>query len=502
MMFLVGFVFAGAFGLKLLDDQGPELPWRWNLVWVVLGAVPAGSTALFLLELRVPPDAPGWLWLLALAVSALAPVLAIAGAGAGPHQSLLRVATVTVALTSLGGPVTLAWMRGAEVFAQVHETAPTVPAECASLTQPLWVHASDLHVAAGPRTREGKDSGLVHLDALARLLDAKRPAWTLITGDLSDGGVEPEWQNLAPWLDKRSGHLLLAPGNHDVVPAYAAAHDPEDCDVDDRPRHLARFVRAAARVQPDVRIPDGRTLAAFAQSEPPRPTHAQFEAQQRRSDQCFSDCINPDAPKMQMPCTNLCINSSSEVRDWVATRTPNVDFWKRAQDSLFPWTDFDAARGLWFIVLDTNARQSAGIGDSAVGDLDPQQRARFDALLRTPPPGTKALIVMGHHAFTRDAADRFLGPARLSAASLQDSPWWIWGFLSTRIETSRSLVEELKAFADRTRLPTFYLHGHRHHSALGDFGALHVEESPDLPSDERGVWLRSADLASAAFCPL
>jgi 3',5'-cyclic AMP phosphodiesterase CpdA len=80
----------------------------------------------------------------------------------------------------------------------------------------LLAHISDLHVGGGVHAAGRVERVLHFLDGMARPMDA-----VLVTGDLTEHGLEGEYEELRTLLGSRRG-LLLCPGNHDTRGPYRA----------------------------------------------------------------------------------------------------------------------------------------------------------------------------------------------------------------------------------------------------------------------------------------
>ncbi|CAA9356992.1 MAG: 3',5'-cyclic-nucleotide phosphodiesterase [uncultured Nocardioidaceae bacterium] len=78
----------------------------------------------------------------------------------------------------------------------------------------LLAHISDLHIDGGGRAAARVERVLDFLNGMARPVDA-----VLATGDLTDNGLESEYDELGRLLGPEHG-LLLCPGNHDVRGPY------------------------------------------------------------------------------------------------------------------------------------------------------------------------------------------------------------------------------------------------------------------------------------------
>jgi Calcineurin-like phosphoesterase len=301
----------------------------------------------------------------------------------------------------------------------------------------IWriVHLSDIHVVGeryGFRLESGR-SGPRGNDRLRRLLDqleaidAKQKFDTiLISGDMTDAGISPEWAELLDALAAHpslQGRVLMLPGNHDlnIIDRSNPARMDLPTSPDRRLRQL-RTLSAMNAVHGDrVRVVDrvngrlGGTLAEFL--KPHRAAIARF---------------------------------ADDARPIFSKEIPEL--WANAFPLIVP-PAHDA--GLGIILLNSNADTHFSF-TNALGMVSADQMQAFD-IARKKFPRAAWIVALHHH--------------------LMEYPWAAKQ-LSMRIGTAlingNWFVRSLAPLAGRAVL----MHGHRHVDWIGECAGLPIISAP------------------------
>lgn len=333
----------------------------------------------------------------------------------------------------------------------------------------LFLHASDVHITT-PRGAVPVGGGRDGTAELCHLVDdichgALSPRFLLLTGDLIDRGNAKEWTAGRRELDRlgKRTRVLLAPGNHDLVPSYVTldaiwATRRGGSFLDGI--RLFDYLSQAAELEPDLRDCHNDSLADIVAREQKNRTElleawttAYMEARQlflRHPAASFerAEAFGQSAHTLypHVPAT-----------DWtqMVGRIPpgNVDMavispmWSRFWYDCFPLRLSAEEDGVEFFVTnstDTEVR----LAGSAIGRCGSQQLTRLRTMVRE---STAAIaIVLHHHA-----------PFRWADDSLQKSGGLLrWGTLAHEAAESKEIAALLSDAA--TNKQVLVLSGHRH----------------------------------------
>lgn len=349
-------------------------------------------------------------------------VLALAGSG-------LAVGLSAIQVIYLGG----------RVFTEMLELAP-LPLSQVQTRYSVACHLTDVHMTVGNlKTIEGYPGGGRNWDTALNWLSEQNPRYVFITGDLTDSGGETQWYKAVDSLKLIQHSLIfIAPGNHDLNPAYGEEFSGTGHSHDDALFLFRRFIGALIQVSPTIMSFEGRLLSQALRD---------FE---EHTVQLFLEWCDPR----------------------------RVAFYEDGWERLFPLffdNDDDEIR----VVVLNSVPKATSLGEGALGTFGETQLRQLQELMDST-PSRKIVWILTHHAPFRRPNERL--------KTLKQC--WDCGLLSHRVGESRRLVEIITRFAAlRPETQVFILCGHRHTGVAGQCGPVQVLEAGALVNSDSAGWV-------------
>ncbi len=407
-------------------------------------------------------------------------------------------------LLPLAGTIALGFVRFANIkMAGPPELDPIERMETAP-PNPYFIHLSDPHfigVEKG-KTIEGKRRDATTSRRVASQVIRLHPHYLLITGDVTDSGSESEWKQAEEILlnpVRQAGvSVIMAPGNHDLQPAFGVGREPGSPDRVTA-IHMRRFVDEEVALGTELSTVDRRTLASL---ESWRPTDQEVAA---KASQVYLHCL-ANAPIGERGAARLGAAMSWAKGCELASkpdvvRDSMVTFYtERACGDWFPLIQHDAETRTSLVVLCSSAKATSSIAANALGSLGEDQLKRLEVAFTQIPSQTSTVFVMLHHPPVRRWGDNYGVPARWWRLSeWTESALYNYALLGPEWRESVDLIDKLVGVASSPRQMTWVLlYGHRHQRSLSAIStgawALHLSEAPALGEGDLGVragYLRS-----------
>jgi 3',5'-cyclic AMP phosphodiesterase CpdA len=472
------------FGLKFFK---PPTSWS-GLIWVVLAAILGGFISA-ILDWRYPE--PGYEPAKTLTISILLYGVAfflhfwvlLPGLASAWWMIAYFIAALLVPLLSLRfrflpialwvlyllWPVLLTVTLGFYSYAQLFQSTPNIsqPTEGNARTL-LLVQVSDIHFIGDPtgKTHEGANWNVHNIDESLKTIISLKPRFLLITGDITDSGAQGEWEQARAALlnpVKKAGiTTIMAPGNHDLGPAFGG-------------------IWRAGGLTDKL----GLTMAAAwwgNQSYPKEELSRHFLEEQ---DQLLGNLESTDHRDLHSLLESTAVSRLTDTQQYVPRAGTGT-----ACEDWFPLTFQDPSTQTAVIVLCSapgGPTNFGGIGMNAVGSIGSKQVERFKIALQNLPSQSRYVLVMLHHQLIRPRDDPWGVPDRWwSPGAWEQSPLYLYSLLRNEWQTSNEIVQHLLDAADVHKDKTFVLLcGHRHKQYLGklysrDGTAVWISEAPAL----------------------
>lgn len=424
-----------------------------------------------------------------------------AGAGGLLFLRGRRAASLLLQSAALAAPLALSAAYGFVTYAGLHEALPLPEERGSDEGRPLLAHLSDTHFLAPGRgtTEEGDrwDPAWVR-DSLGRL-KALRPAFVVVTGDITDTGAEDEWEvALSSWLAPlgRTAPVVLAPGNHDMQPAMDVKRRKIFSQVHRQEQLAARYLRAQAELLPGIRDWQGRPLAPLAREL--------WEGSKvREVDAWVLDCVQASVElsrgaggRLSPAGAGAAFKSCQELGERrlreAGVRRPPRDRPEPDYRDWFPLVFLQQPERSAVLVLDSNVEPTWTIGRVGLGAFGSGQLDRLEKALSRLPRDIRRVFVILHHRPLKYMRDLWSPPrAFWSLDAWRRSPAGDYGLLSSRWEESNRLVEILLARAEAEPDREFHLlFGHYHAPRAARLqGLVGVREAP--AAYRGGYWVAS-----------
>ena len=336
--------------------------------------------------------------------------------------------------------------------------------------RPLFVHLSDSHFVGASRrtTLQNLPRDPVVLGALSKRIRTLKPTYLFVTGDVTDSGSEPEWQQAEEILlgpARQDGIVVIvAPGNHDLQPAFGGvdmALSPERAST----ILLRRFLEASGIARTGLRTTDGRSVASLVDW---RPTEA--EVADRASRDYLTCVANPIEPRAAGPAwAHGCALATTPER----TRESIVTFHTAAAcTDWFPLLHIDATAGVAIFVLCSSAVTTSTYGSNAIGAFGaPQIQRLLNAIQELPSTARHVLILLHHPPVKRWGDDNVWPRNWLSWTDWNNSSMYNFALLGSEWRGTVELMNGLVNARQRPESPAIaVLFGHRHGRSLARVG--------------------------------
>src|SRR2546430_2611390 len=182
----------------------------------------------------------------------------------------------------------------------------------------VLTHISDLHITNETLTKDGKQPGNRRLPTLLQKINALKPRYLVLSGDLTDEGKPDQWATLGgilEWNLSPGVRIVIAPGNHDLNRFFGA--DPSIENIDDKqaeittdfskiPR-LARMVTFQSKYLPEMTNRDGIRLDALIRNIPRKSSLAGLQAEiSKCADGCKNRSFPVETPEQQFAAETAC----------------------------------------------------------------------------------------------------------------------------------------------------------------------------------------------------
>lgn len=351
------------------------------------------------------------------------------------------------------------------------------------IKEPWYVHFTDLHITDGKTERTeggpgGNHSFEVWIAALASL--KVPPSALLLTGDVVDHGRPEEWvevQRLLAPLRERSSHILISPGNHDLLTAYNLTEATIAADYGHFQRHsinwlnghcLRSYLRAVSELAPGLLTTTGVPLSDVLVREDEQFEKLWHLVEEFRNVPKNSQDLEKRVSKFIADAELIMPNGApGRGWQWLLTMIPTKPRYEEMYVSSkygqrwfdhFPlyWDDPDAKTR--FVILNSVANELSLLG-SAWGEFGEDQIPRLEQL--TNDGNLLRLVVLVHHAPFRWKNE---DPPKSRKDDIQR-----WACLATSINSAGRLAKVLNA-AENRGIAVYLFCGHRHggpeHSAL------------------------------------
>jgi Calcineurin-like phosphoesterase len=276
-------------GALLLGDPDDGVPGarsfsnRHALLRILIFLAPLVSTCIYI-ELGVPPGSSLWYNL------TLGLILFVwFGLSLTLRKRWLWVWSVSFAGTLIILPPAVTYLQARAVFLALQPIVELNPSSVGCAGPALFAHISDIHAVAGAaRTIDGDVPGNARLPGLLDAIASTRPPYLLVTGDVTDGGQDPEWKTVLELLKPAAERIkvILAPGNHDLSSVFSGllvlGGSSEDPRVED-------FIRRQHSLFNGLNDSTGASLASSFDKAPSRES-SQYRNAQKNVLACFTNC--------------------------------------------------------------------------------------------------------------------------------------------------------------------------------------------------------------------
>lgn len=352
----------------------------------------------------------------------------------------------------------------------------------------LLVQVSDSHIT-DTDTRVpmgGGASGLAQLRTLAEsLIEGGMPPIVVVSGDLVDRGTAEEWERgMAPLraLKAAGACVVLAPGNHDVLPSYtwsgllwAAVRPGAGPPVVDGTL-VQRYFDGAVELEPRLQTHTGQRLQAYLEEHASNWNGLEAAWNAARDEAIARLGLKPDTTHYRALSkyrSQSAQESQALERRFIERVTPLYPmipqgYWQRNLYTVSPGTVAEFFKGdpwhdKWYdpyplilrpapdieiLVLNSNPRRPL-LGQSSLGECGEEQLTRLEQLLQS--SDARTLIVIHHHACAAWTSDKKVSFGR-------------WGILAHDPAESRRLFEILSAAGQGGRTIVL-MTGHVHESS-------------------------------------
>jgi predicted MPP superfamily phosphohydrolase len=390
----------------------------------------------------------------------------------------------------------------------------------------LFAHISDIHAVAGAtRTFDGDVPGNTRLPRLLDAIASTRPAYLLVTGDVTDRGRVSEWETVLELLKPAAERIkvILAPGNHDLSGFFS-----ELPSLGEAPR-VEEFIRQQHSLFNGINDSAGASLAKSFDNAPSRES-PQYNNAQKAVRACYTNCqpqlsLNEEQwqiikrhsadieriLRIENPLASQCFyrcqhSKAQEEIDYVD------DYWKQYGESAFPLAWIDGDNGIAIFSLRFHELSGVStVGTNAIGFLDDNQAGRLLKQLHGLPDRVTTVVLMQHYPITRGPDDDmpmplwpFL-PLTEWWNQLKGSKLWAYSFLVNDRGAAGTVLEEIRAMADTNpRRSYLVLFGHRHVRTFGTLGKVILAEAPNVASRDGGFYLGTRGPAGEtriSWCP-
>jgi 3',5'-cyclic AMP phosphodiesterase CpdA len=418
-------------------------------------------------------------------------------------------------------PLAITILLGLYSYSQLIEAVPHGSGAPAPNGRPLFMHLSDTHFVGREEglTFQGAAWTTQNIEATARLVRRLQPRLLLVSGDVTDTGARREWEQamnrlLRPATEARS-KVILAPGTHDVHPAFGGADDTDSDFFGLSFQFISqiRTVRELAKMESPWtdRLPFfSRWQPTFATAMLPVPSYVRgvllsrrfleyqeqlgtgvtaegtpvSERLQRKVDiAALADIAAggrenslSDFAKVRLVlarCSRPPAESSAALQNACDALRETLGSFSAlgagvSCDNLYPLLYRDEQAQASIIVLCDAAVAARGFGSAALGSINKAQLARFRQVLDRLPPESRYAIVMLHHRPIRPRDDRWGLPKTLRASDWSNSPLYHYSFLRGDDVTANELVTTILDHAGKNQHRTYaLLYGHAHQKFLG-----------------------------------
>jgi Calcineurin-like phosphoesterase len=355
------------------------------------------------------------------------------------HQYLLLI-VVPLAGSGLAVTLSFVWViyLGGRVFQDMLELAP-LPLLPTQSNYLVACHLTDVHMTTeNQKTIEGYRGGEHNWGTALSTLSEQKPRYVFITGDFTDSGGETQWSKLLDALKMmKNSFVFIAPGNHDLNPAYSEEFSATAHSHGDALFLFRRFLKTLIQVNP--------TIMCF---------------QRKLLSQVVRD-FEEDTTRLFLP--------------W---RDPGrMAFYEDGWENLFPLfldNDDDEVR----VLVLNSVPKATSLGEGALGTFGEAQLDQLQELMDST-PSRRMIWILTHHA-----------PFRRPNEKLRTlKQCWDCGLLSHRVGETRRLVEIITRFAAlRPETQVFILCGHRHTAVAGQCGTVQVLEAGALVTIDTAGW--------------
>jgi 3',5'-cyclic AMP phosphodiesterase CpdA len=388
-------------------------------------------------------------------------------------------------------------LYGYTVFARLHMSGPPVLELEQSVSSvragPLIIHISDTHILGleeSNRTNEGEIRNPKLIEGLTEQIISLKPHFLLITGDITDKGKTSEWTRARSVLldaaHRRGIVVILAPGNHDLQPAFYGVSRSETTGNGelDRSTLVRRFLEAEVAMNASLKSAR-EPLQKLVSWQPTDQSVEQESAEEYRT--CI---LNPPAGG----------DMSWDIGCALATQKDRVrqvmidDYAVKACPDWFPLSYYDDENLI--VVLCSVGQPTMSIGANALGSFGNDQVGRVEKLLANMPATTKRVLILLHHPGTRRWDDSDLWPERWwKLRQWEDSPIWNYALMSTQVNDSERLIGGLFKTAQRhPQVSVSMFYGHRHQRYLSEItngkNSILLSEAPAF-GDEHSIGFRA-----------
>jgi Calcineurin-like phosphoesterase len=482
------------------------------------------------LELEVPPAAPLYYKLVLGLI-----LIAWCGLSLTVRKRALAGWSMAFALAMFFLPFGQIYRQARAVFAALPPAVPLDPSRDGCLGPALFAHISDIHTLAGQtRTVEDDVPGNARLPRLLDAIASARPAYLLVTGDVTDHGAAGEWDVALDLLEPatRRMRVIMAPGNHDLSGVFsnvlALGGSAEDWQVDE-------FLDQQHTLFAGIEDATGASLASSFKTAPSKKTEYQkagmevlacaFRCQTDRSRESLSP-PPPSATQFSSPQRDYYEQQKSRIeaqyaRCFIACQNSPEQkllertdaYWKQYREAAFPLALVDEDRGIAIFSLRFHAVGGGkSFGTNAMALLDEAQAGKLIERLRNLRDNITTVIVMQHYPITRGPGDvlplpllPYWPPAEWWK-EFQDSKPYAYSFLVSDRGAAGTVLKEMRAMADAHPRRTYLLlFGHRHLRTLGALGRVILAEAPNVASSGGGFYLGtrgSAGETKISWCPV
>jgi 3',5'-cyclic AMP phosphodiesterase CpdA len=372
-----------------------------------------------------------------------------------------------------------------------------------------FVQLSDLHIVLErTKTRDGSTPGNDRLSKVLQRVQQLQPEFLFITGDMTDGGGEPEWAFVRSHLEPIAAHskVIMSPGNHDLNVVFTVSDSDPSIEPDDVNK-VRRFFSAQSVLYSSVQSFDGTPVNRVVQDAPPEPDGKEMQQAQRDFFGCSADCVteaqagDPASSRMMAAnCRLACAAEKAKSPAYQELRRVD-DYWYNESRNALPLKVTDGSRIV--IVLGTTFTAPDIVGRNALGEIQGQQLDQFRQLLVSLPLDTREVFILAHHPFTRPTDEKLVIPYTVSYPAWQNSMLFAYSLLGFDAEQASSIVQTIREAAARTHATFYVLFGHRHMKSLGQSEHVTFVESPNIGTEEsswQGFFAKTPQSSSVVWC--